>query len=176
MIHVKSGDGLLEHLVCVGVAESAERRSGAAATLARLSELLFVEVVRSYIGTLPAEQTGWLAGLRDVFVGRALALLHDRPTKEWSLEELASSVGMSRSALAERFTRLVGMPPMQYLTQWRMQLAAVLLANGSASVAEAADAVGYGSEAAFSRAFKKLVGVPPAAWRDARHHDRANDA
>ena len=172
MIHVKSGGGLLEHLVGVAVAESTTRGAGGEVILARLSELLFVEVVRRYLATLPAEQTGWLAGLRDEFVGRALALLHDRPTDEWSLEELASSVGISRSALVERFTSLVGTPPMQYLAQWRMQLAAGLLANGSASVAEAAASVGYGSEAAFSRAFKKLVGVPPATWRNTRR--RAN--
>jgi len=174
MIHVKSGGGLLEHLVRAAVSESAERGAGGEAILARLSELLFVEVVRRYLSTLPAEQSGWLAGLRDVFVGRALAILHDRPAHDWNLGELASAVGISRSALVDRFTSFVGTPPMQYLTQWRMQLAASLLANGSASVAEAAVAVGYGSEAAFSRAFKKLVGVPPAAWRDARRRDARN--
>jgi AraC-like DNA-binding protein len=136
--------------------------------LARLSELMFVEVVRRHLATLPPDQPGWLGGLRDPHVGRALSLLHDRPTEDWSLDELASQVGLSRSALAERFTHFVGTPPMQYLAQWRMQLAAGLLANGSSSVAEVAFAVGYGSEAAFSRAFKRLVGVSPASWRTAR--------
>jgi AraC-like DNA-binding protein len=170
MIHMRGGGGLLEHLMRAAVTESSERRSGGETVLARLSELLFVEIVRRYVTTLAPEQTGWLAGLRDVFVGRALTLLHDRPAHDWSLDELASSVGLSRSGLAERFTHLVGAPPIQYLAKWRMQLAASLLAGGAASVAEAAAAVGYGSEAAFSRAFKKLVGVPPAAWRDARRH------
>jgi AraC-like DNA-binding protein len=168
MIHVRGAGGLLEHLMRAAVTESSERRSGGETTLARLSELLFVEIVRRYITTLAPEQTGWLAGLRDIFVGRALSLLHDRPAHDWSLDELASSVGLSRSALAERFMHLVGVPPIQYLAKWRMQLAASLLAGGAASVAEAARVVGYGSEAAFSRAFKKLVGVPPAAWRDSR--------
>lgn len=168
MLHVRGGGGLLDHFVRMAVAESAERRSGGECVLARLSELMFVEIVRRHIATLPPEQTGWLAGLRDEFVGRALAVLHDRPAHDWTLDELASAVGLSRSALAERFAHLVGTPPMHYLAQWRLQLAAGLLAGGSASVAEAAHAVGYGSEAAFSRAFKKLVGVSPATWRDAR--------
>ena len=168
MIHVRGDGGMLEYLMRAAVTESSERRSGGETVLARLAELLFVEVVRRHIATLPPEQTGWLAGLRDEFVGRALALLHDRPSHDWSLDELASAVGLSRSALADRFLHLVGSPPIQYLAKWRMQLAASLLAGGTASVAEAARAVGYGSEAAFSRAFKKLVGVPPAAWREAR--------
>jgi AraC-like DNA-binding protein len=168
MIHVRGGGGLLEYLMHAAVTESSERRSGGETVLARLAELLFVEIVRRHIATLPPEQTGWLAGLRDVFVGRTLACLHDRPAHDWSLDELASSVGLSRSALAERFMHFLGIPPIQYLAKWRMQLAASLLAGGTASVAEAARAVGYGSEAAFSRAFKKLVGVPPAAWRDSR--------
>jgi AraC-like DNA-binding protein len=158
----------LAPFVKLAVAESAQRRAGGEAVLARLSELMFVEMVRHHLATLPAEQTGWLAGLRDGFVGRSLALLHDRPTHDWTLDELGSEVGLSRSAFTERFTRLVGTPPMQYLAQWRMQLASGLLAGGSAGIAEVAHAVGYGSEAAFSRAFKKLVGSSPAAWRDAR--------
>jgi AraC-like DNA-binding protein len=174
MIHVRGGGGLLEHLVRAAVTESSERRSGSETVLARLSELLFVEIVRRHIATLPPEQTGWLAGLRDVFVGRALALLHDRPAHNWGIDELASSVGLSRSALAERFTHFVGAPPIQYLAKWRIQLAASLLAGGAASVAEAAVAVGYGSEAAFSRAFKKLVGIAPGAWRDSRRRGSDN--
>jgi AraC-like DNA-binding protein len=168
MIHVRGGGELLDQLVRAAVAETAARRSGGEAVLARLSELLFVEIVRRHLATLPPGQTGWLAGLRDEFVGRALALLHDRPAHDWSLDELAASVGLSRSGLAERFTHFVGTPPMQYLARWRMQLAAGLLSDGSASVGQAADSVGYASEAAFSRAFKKLVGVPPATWRAGR--------
>jgi AraC-like DNA-binding protein len=168
MIHVRGGGGLIDPFVRMAVDESAERRTGGEVVLARLSELMFVEVVRRYLATLPPEWPGWLGGLRDDFVGRALATLHDRPTHDWTIDELASSVGLSRSALAERFTQFVGTPPMQYLAQWRMQLASGLLAGGSASVAEVAHAVGYGSEAAFSRAFKRLVGVSPATWRAAR--------
>ncbi len=110
---------------------------------------------------------GWFAGLRDESVGRALQRLHHRPAHAWSLEELAKEVGTSRSVLAERFTHLVGMPPIQYLTQWRIQLAASLLRSTKSSLAEVADRVGYGSEAALSRAFKRWVGVAPAHYRRA---------
>ena len=134
----------------------------------RLAELLFVEVVRRHLAALPAEQTGWLAGLRDPVVGRALALLHERPAHPWTLEEIAHDAGASRSVLAERFALLVGDPPIQYLTRWRMQVAARLLAETTSKVAAVGLAVGYDSEAAFSRAFKKAAGVPPAAWRE-RH-------
>jgi AraC-like DNA-binding protein len=129
---------------------------------------MFVEVVRLYLAGLPAEHGGWLAGLRDHAVGRALTLLHERPGADWTLESLAKDVGLSRSALAERFTHFVGEPPMQYLTRWRMQAAARLLADGHAKVSGVALQVGYDSEAAFSRAFKKAAGVPPAAWRSQR--------
>jgi AraC-like DNA-binding protein len=114
---------------------------------------------------LEAGQTGWLAGLRDPMVGHALALLHDRPSHSWTLERLAREIGASRSALADRFTQFVGQPPMRYLAQWRMQLAARLLSDGSAKVAAVARNVGYDSEAAFSRAFKKIVGMSPVVWR-----------
>ena len=132
--------------------------------LARLSELTFVETVRRYIESLPAAETGWLAGLRDPVVGRALAALHEGARDPWTVERLARVVGVSRSVLAERFAGMVGQPPMQYLALWRMQLASRLLLDGS-HVAAAADAVGYESEAAFSRAFKKMIGDPPALWR-----------
>jgi len=136
--------------------------------LGRLSELMFVEAVRRHLESLPAEQTGWLAGLRDRFVGRALNLLHGDPARAWTLAELAKETGVSRSALAERFTHLLGQPPMQYLAHWRMQIAATLLASDSSNIRRIAAEVGYDSEAAFSRAFKKLVGMPPAAWRRSR--------
>lgn len=133
--------------------------------LVRLAELMFVEVVRRCLTEVPATRTGWLAGLRDPVVGRALRLLHRRATAAWTLETLAGEVGVSRSRLAECFTRLVGQPPMLYLTQWRLQLAARMLSDGSQKVAAVARAVGYESEAAFSRAFKRFAGVPPAHWR-----------
>ena len=155
-------------LVRLAVAESAARRPGSEAVLARLSELLFVEVVRRYTDTLPPENRTWLAGLRDESVGRALGKLHERPAHDWTLEELARQSGLSRSVLAERFLQFVGLPPMQYLAQWRMQLAATLLTSSSAGLAEIAGQVGYGSEAAFSKAFKRTVGASPAEWRRSR--------
>jgi AraC-like DNA-binding protein len=148
--------------------ESANKRAGGEGVLARLSELMFIEVVRRHVETLPAEQTGWLAGLRDPCVGKALSLMHAHPARNWTLEELARDAGASRSVLAERFAQLVGLPPMHYLANWRMQIAAGLLSRG-ANIAAIAAETGYGSEAAFSRAFKKMVGVPPSAWRQRDH-------
>lgn len=156
--------GWLNQFVHVAVAESRERRPGGNTILAKMSELMFVEAVRRHLDALPARETGWLAGLRDESVGRALAALHRSPRQAWTLEDLAREAGLSRSALAERFAALVGQPPMQYLAQWRMQLAAGMLARG-AKVSTAAFDVGYESEAAFSRAFKKLTGHCPGAWR-----------
>ena len=129
---------------------------------------MFIEVVRRHLEALPPEQTGWLAGLRDPFIGKALSLLHGRPVQNWTIEELAKQVGVSRSLLAERFTDLVGIPPMQYLAKWRMQIASELLTSGNAKVATVAVEIGYASEAAFSRAFKKMVGMSPSAWRRRR--------
>ncbi len=155
-------------LLAAAVAESKERRSGGECVLSRLSELLFVEAVRVYVERLPSEESGWLGGLRDPQVGRALAALHDQPGLAWSPEDLARHVGLSRSLLAERFVHFVGMPPMQYLAKWRMQLAAERLQGTRESLAEIAERLGYGSESAFSRAFKRLVGVPPATFRQHR--------
>jgi len=126
---------------------------------------MFIEVVRRHLEDLPNDQTGWLAGLRDPIVGRALALMHDKPAQRWTLDKLAGEAGLSRSALAERFAACVGEPPMQYLTRWRMQMAARLLSDGKAKIAAVAAAVGYGSEAAFSRSFKRIAGTSPGSWR-----------
>lgn len=161
------------------VAESHARRPGSEAMLARMSEMLFVDAVRRYVEAMPSEATGWLAGLRDRYVGRALALLHERPAEPWTIDELGRQVGLSRSPLHERFVQFVGQPPMQYLAHWRMQLASGLLRSSSATVAAIALDVGYDSEAAFARAFKRLVGVPPATWRRAlsgRHTQHAETA
>lgn len=160
----QSTTGWLATLVNLAARESGGARPGGENVLARLSELLFVEAIRRYLEALPPAQTGWLAGLRDPAVGQALALLHGEPREAWTIERLARLAGASRSVLAERFTELVGQPPMQYLAMWRMQLASRLLAEGG-RVATVAGAVGYESEAAFSRAFKKLVGQAPATWR-----------
>jgi AraC-like DNA-binding protein len=147
------------------VAESASARPGSAAVLARLSEVLFAEAIRHYMDELPPDQSGWLAGLRDRHVGRALALLHEQPARAWTVDELAAKVGLSRSALGERFNSLIGAPPMQYLTRWRTSLAARLLRESNFSILRVATDVGYESEAAFNRAFKRELGLPPAAWR-----------
>ena len=160
--------GELGTFVKFALAESRERRMGGECVLGRLSELMFVDVVRRYLETLPADRTDWLSGLRDPFVGRALTALHRTPARDWTLETLARDVGLSRSALTERFTEFVGQPPMHYLTNWRMQLAANHLLSGMDSVAVIANRVGYESEAAFSRAFKKVVGAPPSEWRKRR--------
>jgi AraC-like DNA-binding protein len=145
--------------------EVASGRPGSETVLAKLSELLFVEAVRRYAEALPQGQTGWLAGLRDPYVARALALLHHDITRPWSVDEISREVGLSRSALADRFISLIGMPLMHYLASWRMQVASQKLRNSSASLAQVADSVGYGSEAAFSRAFRKAFGAAPATWR-----------
>ena len=150
------------------VEESRLRRAGADLVITRLAELMFIQVLRRYLEALPAGQTGWLAALRDEIVGRVLALLHARPAHPWTLAELAREAASSRTAVAQRFTELVGQPPMQYLTRWRMQVAANLLAQGGAKVAAIAGEVGYDSEAAFSRAFKKATGQAPGAWREGR--------
>jgi AraC-like DNA-binding protein len=162
---VLDADDRLGALVDFAMAESRDRRAGSDCVLLRIAELMFVEVVRRYLVSLGPEHTGWLAGLRDPIVGRALALLHRNAERAWTLEGLAREAGLSRSALAERFTHFVGSPPMQYLGRWRMQTAARLLRDGDAKIAAVAAQVGYESEAAFSRAFSRMVGVSPAAWR-----------
>jgi AraC-like DNA-binding protein len=158
--------GWLATLLNIAVGESGSARAGSENILSRLSELMFVEALRRYVETLPQAETGWLAGLRDPMIGQALAAIHGEPAAAWTVERLARLVGVSRSVFAERFAEMVGEPPMQYLALWRMQLASRLLVEGG-HVASIAAAVGYDSEAAFSRAFKKLVGQAPATWRRA---------
>lgn len=151
-----------------GVEESGRPRPGTEAMLAKLSELLFLEAIRRYLESLPEDERGWLAGLRDPYVSRALALLHADPGRDWTVEQLGRETGLSRSALAERFVHLIGEPPMQYLTRWRLALAARALREERASVARIGERVGYDSEAAFNRAFKREFGMPPAVWRRLR--------
>ena len=148
-----------------GAQETHSPQPGREAVMGRLAELLFVEALRCYIRQLPESQHGWLAGLRDPYVGKALALMHARPAHNWQVDTLGSSVGLSRSALAERFSTLIGEPPMQYLARWRLALAAQDLARTSDAVARIGERVGYESEAAFNRAFKREFGTPPATWR-----------
>jgi AraC-like DNA-binding protein len=170
LLHLPAGRGTIgsEQFATFAAAESAARRPGSEAVLERLSEMMFVDAIRRHAEQLPESTTGWLAGLRDRYVGRALALMHERPAAPWTIDDLGSQVGLSRSALHERFVTLVGQPPVQYLTSWRMQLASRKLLEGRSSVATVAGDVGYDSEAAFARAFKRLVGMPPAAWRRAQ--------
>jgi len=147
------------------VEEALGERPGNTDMLARLSEILFVEVVRRYMQQLPAAQHGWLAGVSDPVVGHALRLLHARPEHAWTVEDLARAVAVSRSTLAQRFTALIGETPMHYLAAWRIQLAKYLLKQTNLNLVEVALRVGYESDVAFNRAFKRHVGQPPAAWR-----------
>jgi AraC-like DNA-binding protein len=130
-----------------------------------MAELLFVDVLRRHLETVPDEKAGWLVGLRNPLTARALTLLHEAPERSWTLDDLAARAGTSRSVLAERFLHVIGQPPMQYLRQLRMQLASRLLAENGAKIVSVAAAVGFESEAAFSRAFKKCVGLSPDEWR-----------
>jgi AraC-like DNA-binding protein len=176
MLVVRGGqnDAALVRIIELALAESAAISPGREVVLARLAELLFVEAMRRYVATTP-ELAGWLSGIADAIVGRALSSLHARPRHPWTLESLAKEVGASRSVLADRFAALVGVPPMQYLAQWRMQLTAELLSGTGASLAEIASRVGYGSEAALSRAFKRIVGVSPVRWRSRRDGRAVDD-
>ncbi len=179
LLHLRragSGDAdpqrLVDTFIRTATLESEHPRPGGQAVLERLSEMMFVDLVRRYLDTMPQDRTGWLAGLRDRHVGRALGLLHQRPAEAWSVEALSDAVGLSRSALHERFVLLLGLAPMQYLARWRMQLASDLLSHGDCAVVSVAQQVGYASEAAFVRAFKKATGVPPGRWRRARRTPR----
>jgi AraC-like DNA-binding protein len=155
----------LESSILHLVEESASGQVGSEAMLAKLSEALFVDTLRRYVGSLPEQQRGWLAGARDPIVGRSLGLLHSRIAHPWTIADLADEVGISRSALVERFTRYLSEPPMTYLTRWRLQLAARSLNRTSRGVADIATDIGYESEAAFSRAFKREFGQPPGRYR-----------
>lgn len=142
---------------------------GAAALLERASETMFIDALRRYLECLPVGSTGWLAGLRNAQIGRALALIHRAPARPWTIDDLARAAGLSRSVFCDRFLRLLGQPPMQYLARWRMEAAAGLLRGGQAPVASVALEVGYESEAAFARAFKRETGTSPARWRRMQH-------
>jgi AraC-like DNA-binding protein len=155
----------LENSIRFSVGEVNESNSGSGLVLTKLSEVLFVETLRRYIIALPHDQIGWLAGARDPVIGQALTLLHTDPEQQWSLSSLARRAGLSRTRLAERFRHFLGESPMAYLARWRLRLGAELLQSTEDSVMEVAVAVGYGSEAAFNRAFKREFGCPPAQFR-----------
>jgi len=167
-LNVREGPGAdwIETSFRFAAAEVEAGRVGSETVLSRLSELLFVEAVRRYVATLPPDERGWLAGLRDPVIGRALAMLHGRIAHDWTAESLAREVGLSRSAFADRFTAMIGDSPMRYLAGWRLQVASQLMRDRERTVAQAAFDVGYESEAAFNRAFKRKFGVPPATWRN----------
>lgn len=155
----------LEPSIRYAVAEAASGQAGSGVIADRLAEILFVEAIRAYIEAQPIWQTGWLAGLRDPVVGKCIALLHERPANDWTVASLARAANVSRTVLAERFVALIGTPPIHYLTQWRVALAAHLLGHSRLSLARIAEQVGYETEASFNRAFKRAYGVPPASWR-----------
>ena len=147
------------------VNEARAARPGNVAMLGRLTELMFVEILREYMQRLPTKQNGWFAAVNDEQVGKALRLMHANPVRDWTVEELAREVALSRSVLAQRFTELLGEAPMRYLSNWRMQLAKQMMREGTRNIQEVATRVGYDSEAAFNRAFKRATGSPPATWR-----------
>lgn len=163
----------LENSLRYSVDNADASRAGGEAVLAKLSEVLFVETLRRYIALLPQEHTGWLAGVRDPEVGKALALLHRKPAHPWTIASLASEVGISRSVLAERFQRYLSETPIAYLTRWRLQLGAQMLTSTNDSVAQIAGEVGYESEASFNRAFKREFGLPPARFRSQSKSSRS---
>lgn len=171
ILHIRSAgtahSSWLKEFTRFAVMEAGEKRMGGSGILSKLGELMFAELVRRYVESLPAESLGWLGGLRDRYIGRALNRMHAEPTRAWTLQELSKVAGLSRSSFAERFVGYVGIPPMQYLQKWRLQIAASRLVGGASIAAIAAD-VGYESEAAFSRAFKRVIGQSPADWRDSR--------
>jgi AraC-like DNA-binding protein len=155
----------LEASLRYALAEARSPRPGGAGVLAKLAEVLFIEVLRLYMNEQGEGRTGWLAGVNDRIVGAALRAMHTQPAQPWTLEALARDAGTSRSVLAERFQQLVGSAPMQYLAQWRMLLATHLLSRSNAPLARIAEEVGYQTDTAFSRAFRREFGAPPAAWR-----------
>ena len=177
-LHVRrasTGGQLTHDLIRVALAETRRPSAGGETMLSKLSEVMFLQAVREYIDGLPQESSGWLAALRDRQIGAALRLMHGRPADPWTLDSLAREVGMSRSVFAERFAEIMHEPAMHYLSNWRLQLAANLLERRNLSISQAAAEVGYESEAAFNRAFKKQVGMPPGAWRRARASATAAD-
>lgn len=157
--------GWLESTLRLIASEARELRPGGETVITHLADILIIQAIRSWINTAPEADQGWLAALRDKYIGKALAAIHSKPEKDWSLASLASEVGMSRSAFSARFTRLVGESAIQYLTHWRMQLARVQLLETTDSLAVLADRLGYQSEVAFSRAFKRIFGVSPGSIR-----------
>src|SRR5215471_3133246 len=175
LANVPGGDWIGRSFV-YAASDLANAGPGAATVMSKMSELLFVETIRHFLAHEPQERTGWLASLKDPCIGRALSLLHSHPERNWTTEDLADQVHLSRSAFAERFTALLGQPPMRYLTVWRMQLAAQSLRRGRLTIAQIAYECGYESEATFTRAFKREFGAPPSAWRKTALNGETSEA
>jgi len=165
IIHVEAAGAWMEGTLRLMAAEASELRPGGEAVITRLGDILVIQAIRSWIETDPAARTGWLGALQDRQIGRALTLVHREPARDWTVGSLAGEVAMSRSAFAARFTELVGEPAMAYVARWRMHIALTALRDEGATVGELADRLGYRSEAAFSRAFKRIIGVAPGAAR-----------
>ncbi|MGA8615169.1 MAG: AraC family transcriptional regulator [Xanthobacteraceae bacterium] len=163
-----AGQSWLVNMLRVAAEETELGDAGSETMLAKLAEVMFVEVIRKHIARLPDDSRGWLSALRDRRIGQAMRLIHGQPARQWTLDALAHEVGLSRSVFAERFAHYVGLAPMHYLARWRMQLAARRLEVPGVSIAQVAAEVGYESEAAFNRSFKKYAGTPPGAWRKGR--------
>jgi len=160
----QDGNDFHRELVLIALKENDHPSAGSETILAKISELMFVQALRTYMDNLAETSDGWLSGLRDPQVGAALKLIHSQPARRWTLAFLAKEIGMSRSMFAERFLQFTGLSPINYLVRWRMQLASKLLARNGASIGQVARAVGYQSDGAFKRAFKKHVGTPPGQW------------
>jgi AraC-like DNA-binding protein len=169
ILHIEGSDPTqtewMQSTLRLMAAEARERRPGGEAVITRLGDILVIQAVRSWIETDPAARTGWLGALQDPQIGRAISLIHREPARDWTVASLADELAMSRSAFAARFTELVGEPAMQYVTRWRMQVAVTSLREEGATVAQLAHRLGYRSEAAFARAFKRVIGLPPGALR-----------
>ncbi len=168
MLHITAGSRRTETMqttLRLMAAEAAELRPGGETVITRLSDILVIQAIRAWIETDQAARTGWLGALQDPQIGQVLALVHRDPAREWTVAKMAHEAAMSRSAFAARFTELVGEPAMQYVTRWRMHTAYALLTDGGATVGQFAGLLGYRSEAAFSRAFKRVVGIAPGAAR-----------
>ncbi len=161
----KDGPDLLDRLIDLTMAEAQAGQPGSRDVALRLGELMFVELLRRYVEAPGPKPPGWLSALRDPALARVMGALHARPEESWTVDSMAREAGLSRTVLAERFTQNVGQPPLRYLTLWRMQMAAALLTGGGLTVAEIAQRVGYGSESAFSRTFKRTAGLAPNDWR-----------
>jgi AraC-like DNA-binding protein len=155
----------MQSLLSLMAAEARELRPGGEAVITRLGDILVIQALRAWMESDPAAQTGWLGALRDPQIGRAISLIHRDPARDWTVASLASELAMSRSAFAARFTGLVGEPVMRYVSRWRMHVAVAALKEEDATVAELAERLGYRSEAAFSRAFKRVIGASPGAIR-----------